>query len=104
VPKQTLQIFAAKAGTSTLTVSRDGKKLYEQKLELPAGLSVVDYDLVVNNNSVKQLQRLMAKQGEKGEVKKADDDRYYLTAGEYTVTLSQLSHTASHTITIKAPR
>jgi len=101
VPTQSLKIFAAKAGKSTLKVSKEGKTIYEESIAVPLGLSALEYDMIANDGGIKALQKLAKKEKASIKVESADDGRYYLTKGEYEVSLTQGTTVAKHTMTIK---
>lgn len=82
----------AAAGAKFTIESKEGLTLYTQDLPLQPGVNVIPYDLSFGAGQAKALEKELNKDRKDDEkpveVLAADNDKYYLRAGEYKVSLA----------------
>ncbi|MDY7394467.1 glycosyl hydrolase [Aureibaculum sp. 2210JD6-5] len=96
-PKIDVSYFVSNASDVTLEVLADDKNvLYSKTLKADNGYNYTDYDFTVSEKSLKSY---FGKK--KIELKKADNEKYYLPKGEYILRVSSGKESASKKLIIK---
>ncbi|OAB80626.1 WD40/YVTN/BNR-like repeat-containing protein [Cochleicola gelatinilyticus] len=81
-PSVQLQIFAPASGKATIKVlSEEGKTIQQFTSEVAKGINVISYDLTVSDKGRKELEK------KEVEVRKAQNEKYYIPKGEYKVSV-----------------
>ena len=100
LPEVTIGYYADAAGPATLEIAtEDGLTLQTLTDEAERGLNYVAYDLAIPADRAERLNR---DRDDDARIDAADDGRYYLPAGTYTVTIEQGGATATTTLTVEA--
>lgn len=86
-PKVTVPIYVKEEGQYNLEVmTSNGVLIYSKSDSLDKGLNYSDYHLKIDENQVNDYLKFLNKSREqKVELKKADDDNYYLKPGKYSM-------------------
>ena len=110
-PELTLQAYVpgaptgSGAGAVLRTKGQDGTVLHEQRLSLTRGFNTISYDLTFDADRAGDVAaRLNAERKEKGKpvtVEAADNGKYYLRAGTYTLELTVNGETATTELKVK---
>jgi len=81
-PNVTLQFYSNSAGKKTIKIlSENGTELNSISVEVDRGFNYVDYNLELSKNGKKALM----KENSKIDFKEAENKKYYLPIGTYTV-------------------
>ncbi len=95
-PSRNVQFYSPSSGNAKLKVSNEnGIVLQEMSVNAEKGINITDYDLSVSEKGVKSLAKIGT------ELKKADNEIYYLPRGIYTIELFVEGKTHSTTMEIK---
>ncbi|PHI20462.1 glycosyl hydrolase [Lewinellaceae bacterium SD302] len=89
-PKVTMEAFAPRAGTATVTVSlKDGPKVRDFKVAMTKGLNRLSYDLTIEKSRVDELEKALNKDRDESErpvrIEAGDSESFYLRPGTYTL-------------------
>ncbi|WP_250433334.1 VPS10 domain-containing protein [Hanstruepera flava] len=83
-PSIDIKVFAQNGGSQTLKIqSESGVELNEIKANLDKGFNYIEYDLTMTEKGRKALM----KENTELDISKAQNDKYYLPKGEYTIVL-----------------
>lgn len=90
-PEIAIPIYAKTGGTATMEVRlKDSEEvLFTKKIELDKGLNYATYDLHISEKKMKLYEKMLRKEDEKAEVKKADNEGIYLQKGTYAISVSK---------------
>ncbi|MEM9528074.1 MAG: glycosyl hydrolase, partial [Bacteroidota bacterium] len=95
----------AAAGAKLTIESKEGLTLFDQDLQLKPGINVIPYDLSFDAEQAKSLEKELNKDRKEDEkpveVLAADNDKFYLRAGEYQVSLAVGSVTVKTGFAVK---
>ena len=87
--KVNYDMYSPKATTALFTVSTPkGKKLLSKSIDLKNGIATYEYDMSIDPNKSKELDKYLndgKSKAEKVKVEKADNGKIYLQKGEYTI-------------------
>lgn len=103
-PGYNVAFYSRDGGRLSFSIATEkGTSLFEAAVAADKGINYYSYDLTVNET------QLTAYTGELGEekarlVKQADNGKYYLAPGTYTITLGQGDSKVSRKLTIEEPR
>jgi hypothetical protein len=105
-PSTEIAFYASKnAETSIRILTANGLVLKELKDESEKGLNFVDYDLTFDEKALEGYQKELSDKAKKEtKVKKAQNGKYYLQAGEYTIEVKLGESTEKQTLKIETPR
>lgn len=85
-PSVRISYFASKAGSTELKVlSAGGKLLHQAELKSDKGFNYFDYDLSMDEKSVKAL----SEENTSANINKAQNGKFYLPIGNYTIQIGQ---------------
>ncbi len=88
-----IEIFAPAASKGVLSVtSEKATKLYTGDVDLPLGLSTLEYDLSIDKS---EIEKYKGELDEDSKLEEADDGNYYLLPGKYTIQLEAGGQTAT---------
>ncbi|MCS7020034.1 MAG: glycosyl hydrolase [Cytophagales bacterium] len=100
--------YTIKNAISNIRVlSAAGTVLQELTDESEAGINVVKYDLTISEKAVADLQKELqakAKDGKEVKIVAADNGKYYLPVGEYTIEVRAGESVVKQTLKVEAPR
>ena len=86
-PEVKIQFYTKTAGTSTLKILDEDKNvLYEKDITFDKGFNDLSYNLELSKKGIKLLEK-----DDEIEIKKADNDTYYLPKGDYTLQIGKES-------------
>jgi len=95
-PSMDIQFYSPSEGKATITVfSEDGKELQQWKVDAVKGFNLSKYDVTLSEKGTKTLE----KAGDK--ISKAQNGKYYLAKGSYTVEVAISGKTAKQKLEIK---
>ena len=95
-PSVNLQFYSPSEGKATITIeTEDGKQLQKLNTDVVKGINVAEYDASVSEKGKKVLENAEA------EVKKANNNKYYLPKGAYNVSVEKNGTTASQKLEVK---
>lgn len=87
-PTITVNLFSEVDGKGKLSILSDKEILQEIDLDIAKGLSEITYDMSINPNKVKKLEKIIKKASgskEKVKINASDNGIYYLRSGSYTL-------------------
>lgn len=85
--KQEWHVYAKNSSSFTMEiVSKDSLVLNRSNLQLNKGLNTISYDLSIDEKQIEDYKKAMGSEAKK--LKIADDKRYYLLPGNYTLKIS----------------
>ncbi|MFT6855225.1 MAG: photosystem II stability/assembly factor-like uncharacterized protein [Cyclobacteriaceae bacterium] len=93
-PEMSIPIFSSKGGIASMRIIQDEDILSQQEINLDAGLNFLEYDYSFDENKKDILE---------AETKEADNGKYYLPAGNYTVEIARKDGISSNNIFIVNP-
>ncbi len=93
-PEMSIPIFSSKGGIASMRIIQDEDILSQQEINLDAGLNFLEYDYSFDENKKDILE---------AETKEADNGKYYLPAGNYTVEIARKDGISSNNIFIINP-
>ena len=89
-PKAKIQFYSPQAGNANITIkTEEGKELQQFSVEATRGINVLNYDCTISEKGVKTLATSDL------EIKKAENGKYYLPKGKYSVVLKLMDKSAS---------
>jgi photosystem II stability/assembly factor-like uncharacterized protein len=95
-PSTDIQFYSPSEGKATITVStEDGKELQQWKLDAVKGFNLSKYDVTLSEKGMKNLEKAGVK------ISKAQNEKYYLPKGNYTVEVSISGKTTKQKLEIK---
>lgn len=95
-PSKTLQFYSPSQGKASVRVtSEDGTVVNEMSADAVAGINVMEYDISASESGKKALEKKGTKMNE------AQNGKYYLPKGKYTIEVSVGGKKASKTLEIK---
>ena len=109
-PSVNVAFYAGTGGETGITIiTQEGLVLNSFKHASDRGLNYASYDLTVEESIVSSYQeeinkKVKEKEKEKVTVEKADNDKYYLQPGKYTVEISIGETTLSEELEVKKPQ
>ncbi len=105
VPKLNIVFYSKNSGKSRIRI-RSEKGTTVRTFQKPAdsGLNYVEYDLSITRDVYKKLVKEVKKEDAPKKIKAADNGRYYLLPGAYTVELEQKGKTVQGIFKLKAPK
>lgn len=92
-------LYAKDGGTRKMTVKQGDLTLFEKDVEAETGLNFLEYRMLVQEDAVKSYRKIMDEKWAE-DFKEAENGRYYLVPGTYTITVGD----SSTTLKIEAPR
>ena len=96
-PEISLPFYSKVAGKAIVKVkSKDGLELNTFEIETLKGLNYGKYDLTLNEKSIKKFSKKHDR-----EVKKADNGKYYLLPGDYTIEFIVNGKSSSQNLVVK---
>ncbi len=103
-PSVSIPVYTTIADTASLLVYADSLLVHEQDLPLQKGLSYYSYTLLVDNDKVESFNTMLKRSlpASLVQCKKAENEKYYLPPGKYTVELRLNDHKATSTLEVKA--
>lgn len=97
--------YCQKAGTVRLRLSDSKKRtVWGKTVQADSGLNFAAYDLTVPKPLYKKLVQSLKKEWRPHTIKPADNGRFYLVPGTYTLELRQNGNTAHTDFELKAPK
>ncbi|SRX52376.1 VPS10 domain-containing protein [Aequorivita sp. CIP111184] len=95
-PKIKIQFYSPQSGKAEITIkAEDGKELQSLSVNAVKGVNGVDYDLSISEKGSKFFDKTDTK------IKKAENGKFYLQKGIYTLSVNLLSKVQSISIKIK---
>ncbi len=95
-PKTKIQFYSPQSGKATITIkTEEGKELQNLSIDAAKGVNLVDYDFSISEKGSKIFDKTETK------VKKAENGKYYLPKGSYTLKIVLFSKNKTIIITVK---
>lgn len=103
-PSVSIPIFVKKGGSATLTIkTSDDVVLKTTKVKINNGINYAKYDLSIDQN-IAAYEKSLSSEKKEVKLEKADNEKYYLQPGKYTVEVTLNGATAITQMEVKKPR
>ncbi|HHJ52372.1 MAG TPA: glycosyl hydrolase [Caldithrix abyssi] len=100
----TIGFYCQRGSASVIQIKKDKLRVTTLTDTSEAGLNYVRYDLTVPEKTFKKLVKTLPQKERPKKIKAADNGKFYLPPGDYTVTIRHLGQQVRRKLTVKPPK